>query len=109
MVVLTFFKTKEDRTRAGNALRKFWSDRLHDGLYNPFGKRKAPAEDGPSNITEAIERVIALKTQSLKKKSIRGYKESANLLLLWINERKLQKLRTKDFSGKNGAELFLTR
>ena len=97
---INYYKTKDERRRVGNALKKFWSERLRDGLYNPFGNSSTPIDAPPKTIAEAIQAVMVIKKKSLKPKSYRGYHDSANLLLRWINERKLTNMRTRDFNNK---------
>lgn len=98
---INYWHTKEDRLREGNALKKFWIKKLEAGQYNPFAKPgfEKPVEI-PTDITTAIERILALKKTSLKNKSLRNYSDISKMFTSWLKDNGFSKLKLYQFSNQ---------
>lgn len=98
---INYWHTKEDRIREANALKKFWKKKLEAGQYNPFAKKGTTKPmEVPADIQAAIEKILALKSTSLKKKSLRNYTDISNMFITWLKDHGFYKLKLYQFSNQ---------
>ena len=97
---INYYVTKEDRLRQGKALQEYWKGQLKSGHYNPFekGHKQTPIEI-PGTLAEALEKVLALKKSSLKKKSFRNYSNIHDMFMEWLRSYHYDKLRLYQFQA----------
>lgn len=87
---INYYKTKPERLRAANALRDYWQKELENGQFNPFHQSESISH--PKNLKESIERIIKLKSTSMKPKSIRNYKDITRWFLGFCKINKFDEL-----------------
>lgn len=86
---INYYKNVKDRLTEANALKTYWQEQLELGLYNPFEEENT---NHPRNIRQAFERIIQLKSTSLKPKSLRNYKDISRWFLEYCQRESLDQL-----------------
>lgn len=68
---INHYKNREDRLKAGNALRKFWKEKLENG-WSPFGEIKGALVFPTTPLNDAID--FALSKCDVAGKTLAGYR-----------------------------------
>lgn len=102
---INYYKDKEARKREGKALVAYWKKRLDSGLYDPFSTGTS-AVNQPGTVTEAITFIVDLKLKTLKKNSRTGYRTISKMLVQWLTDCRLDKLKLYSFT-RTQAQAYL--
>lgn len=97
---INYWKSRDERTREGNALKKFWKIKLESGTYNPFRKISDGPVQIPTTVEDAIRKIHDLKKTSLKEKSRRNYNDISRMFINWLTANGYNKLKLYQFTGQ---------
>jgi integrase len=97
-------KDREERTKAGNALVKYWKRQLQDG-YNPFSEDEAILKM-PYHYTvqEAFEKILALHQPTLGKRSKETYSYVVRFFTEWLQKKGYQHISMAEFPNNLAAD-----
>jgi integrase/recombinase XerD len=91
------YKSRDERLKKGNALVKWWKRELEGG-WNPFVQGEVKKLPIHYTISEAVERVLALKLPTLRKRAKETYTYMHKSFQEWLRRERLDTVALGDFS-----------
>lgn len=104
---INYYKTKDERIRRANAVRKHWRQELENGS-NPFIKDNVSKMPYDYTIGEAFEKMLSLKLPSLGKRAKETYTHVNKIFVTWLKTKKLYHVPTMNFNQASEYMDYLT-